>query len=374
MAHDGAALCERGFEDVAVAEIHELLGIAAEQSPGMVRFSVPRIEDLLALAYRAQSLRRVLLLLGTAATEDCVAALTAILAAAALPSFIPPQAAVAVACERLGTHAFTSADLARHAGATLRALLEKQQIPVTLTFHSPDVQLFLSVHDDSLAVGIDIAGFDLSRREYKVFSHPAALKGTIAYALLRLARYTKEKMLLTCFSKSGMVEVEAALFAAQRSPHFFRKDAFLCWKLPQFGLLDRQACYDALDSLATNAKPRIRGTHADMRHVAAGKKNAKIAAVHRLIDFSRLDIGWLDVTYGPGQVDIVIAYATKQEAKQLPELFTQAREILADSGALLVASAALLPMPAHDAGFRLQQQRTITRGSAQLGIQVFTRA
>ena len=72
--------------------------------------------------------------------------------------------------------------------------------------------------------GILINPFDLSKREYRVFAHSADIKGTLAYALLRISGYNPVKhFLFDPFTRSGTIAIEAALFGSGLPANYYRK-------------------------------------------------------------------------------------------------------------------------------------------------------
>ncbi len=110
-----------------------------------------------------------------------------------------------VTANRSGTHPFTSMDVAREAGA---AIVERYGLGVDLTGY--DVNIRVDIFDDTAIVGVQLTRDPLSRRHTKVYSPRAALKTTVAYAMLRLARIPRGPgRLLDPFCGSGTILLEA---------------------------------------------------------------------------------------------------------------------------------------------------------------------
>ena len=54
--------------------------------------------------------------------------------------------------------------------------------------------------------------------------------------------------------------------------------------------------------------PKVFSYDKELRMFYAGKKNAKIANVDKLINLSKVDIGWLDAKFKKHSVDFIIAH------------------------------------------------------------------
>jgi 23S rRNA G2445 N2-methylase RlmL len=109
-----------------------------------------------------------------------------------------------VTCKRRGEHEFTSMDVQRKAG---QALVDKYGLKVDLENFQANV--FLDIVGDTCFVG-------LSRREYAsgrylVFTHPAALRPSIAYGMIRIANLKPGMTLLDPMCGGGIIPIEAAL-------------------------------------------------------------------------------------------------------------------------------------------------------------------
>ena len=228
-----------------------------------------------------------------------------------------------------------------------------------------DTTFYVHVEQNYCMIGIDFGGFDLSLRDYKVFAHPASLKGTIAYGIVRLSGYTARDFLLNTWSKSGTIEIEAAFFASGKAVNYYRRDTLAFWKLPQFAEKDKTTFFKD----TVKEKLKIHGIHTDLRHVTAGKKNAKIAGVEKMITFSMIANDWLDVKFSEGEVDIIVGHATGGEVQQFKEFFHQA-EYMAKR-AVVVTLNTTVEEDATKKGFVLHEKRVIERGQSKLIVQVY---
>ena len=353
------ALCEPGLEDISGKEIQELIGAKCKTNPGIVIFSASQ-EQLALLCYKAQSLKRVAQLVADfkfKTLEDIGKKVQNI-------TFeIKKSTKVIVECERTGEHAFRSVDVEQ----LISTLLKKQG--ATIDFDNPDTRIFVYINQSSAYIGIDHAGFDLAQREYKIFSHAASLKATIAYAAVRFSGYTSKKHLGSCFGKSGLITIEAALYASGKAVNFYRKDKLAFWKLPEFK--DNEPTFPDTEP---KQKLDIRELNHDFRNLNGARKNAKIAGVEKHIQFSHTPTDWLDVKFKEGELDILFAQPVAGETKYMREFFHQAAYVLSENGTVVTISAkddyADL---AKEFNFTLKEQRKLIRGNGFVLIQVFER-
>lgn len=88
-----------------------------------------------------------------------------------------------VRCKRLGTHAFTSEDVERAAGAGVRDVL-----PRRVRLKDPDVVVRVDVRDDIGRVGCALTPASWSRRSAGPFRPTTSIRANLAFGLLALAR------------------------------------------------------------------------------------------------------------------------------------------------------------------------------------------
>lgn len=86
----------------------------------------------------------------------------------------------------------------------------------------PDVQINLFVHQQNAVISFDTSGEPLHKRGYRQESVEAPIQESLAAAVLRLARYEKENILLDPCCGSGTFLIEAALMATHTPPGYLR--------------------------------------------------------------------------------------------------------------------------------------------------------
>ncbi len=130
-----------------------------------------------------------------------------------LEEYITPSTSFAVSAERVGTHEFTSMDIARIIGDVVIRYIERihgKRPPVDL--RKPHVVVFAFQRFDELLVGVSLTGTrSMHRRGYRVYDHPAALKPTLAYAMLRLSGTRDHDVIIDPMCGGGTIPIEAAL-------------------------------------------------------------------------------------------------------------------------------------------------------------------
>lgn len=318
------AITHRGIEDIAAKEIKELIGKEAEISETVISFDAEK-EDLFLLCYKAQSLIKVLEFIDEVEIKE-------------LDDFkklkidFSFKGTFAVRCIRIGEHNFNSTDVEKNVG---KLVYEKTKQKVDLA--NPDNLFFVYVYKNKAYFGKDHAGFDLSKREYKIFTGAKSLKGTIAYALVRIADYNESDVMIDPFSSSGEIAIEAALFATKTPVNYFNKEKLLFKRYEGFD-------FEKEDKKIRNVKGKIICSDPNMKNVKAAQKNAKIAGVDKSIQFSRIDIEWLDTKLNENEVGKIITRIPevtkfqneKNIVKLYDEFFYQVEFILKNKGRIAV--------------------------------------
>ncbi len=372
----GIAITHIGAEDVACLEVKELIGAKAEKRPAAVVFPVKKAEDLCKLCYAGQSFKRVLLLLKESKIKGKLPDAEKELKGIKLKEFFSKATTFKVECIRKGEHGFQSADVQEEFGA---AIVKSAKAKVNL--ENPDLIFFVYIQDNDLYFGIDFAGFDLSKREYKIFSSPFSLKGTVAYSLLRMSGYKKTEVLLDPFCDTGTVVIEAAFFASGFPVNFYAKEKFAFLKLKLLEKLDFKKFFEEVDSKISEENFEIYAYDAQLRKMKQAQKNAKIAGINKVIQFSRVDVSWLDIKFKKEQADMIVTalpvYSPRQDIAQLNkeynEFFYQAEYILKKEGriCLICNTPEVVERHAQAYKFKLGKKQEIMQGGLRLFVLTF---
>ncbi len=206
-----------GLEAVAAAELAELVGAdATVHHRGVVEFE-GSVDDVYALLARSRTCHRVLEVLADGRVED----LEGIYDRARGVDLARhlPFADFGVVGTRHGDHGFTSVDVADRVGqAVIDGYREATGDRLPVDLDDPTVRLEAYLYDDRFTLAVDLTGDSLHRRPYRVCTHDAPLRATMAASMLRLASYTSGDRLVDPMAGSGTVPIEAALAATDSPP------------------------------------------------------------------------------------------------------------------------------------------------------------
>jgi len=221
----GFAVVSRGIEEIASAEIQELINSKTKVEDFCVEFDFDNLEDLLILCYKAQSVDRILYLLGAFQFEDFNAEFEKFIQDLKLEKWMKAKK-FRVECIREGKHSFNSAEVE---GKSMKILSEK--FGMKFDKNEFEIIFFVYIVNNKCYFGVDFAGFELNKRNYKIYTHASSIRGTIAYSLIRLSGFKENETLLDPFSRDGIIPIEAGFFATGFPVNYFRKDRFAFLKL-----------------------------------------------------------------------------------------------------------------------------------------------
>ena len=232
------AITHKGTEDIAALEIKELIKATSKINETVVLFELKNMIDLCKLAYKAQSISRVVYLFDEfkiqADFNKILKTIETKIKKINFDKWLDKNKSFKVLCRHLTNNNFSSQDMEKEAGAfIIENIKQKKAYEQKVDLENPDLIFYVYIFDERCYLGIDFCGFDLSKRDYKVFSSASDIKGTIAYSLLRIAGYEKQKKLLDPFCSSGVIPIEAALYS-NGSVNYYRKDNFAFLKLNPF--------------------------------------------------------------------------------------------------------------------------------------------
>ena len=371
----GLAITERGIEDICAKEVKELINADAEIRESCVAFNVKKLPDLCLLCYRAQSVSRILFLFEDFSLDgDLFGKINGKIGKVDFSGWLDKGTSFAVRCLKDGNVA-SAAEIEKKAGEFVIDNIKKnKKYRQEVNLIQPDVLFVVYINQGRCYFGIDFSGFDLSKRGYKIFMHPASLKGTIAYALARIAEFRKKDSLLDPFTGSGMIPTEASLFALNFPVNFYNKDKFAFLKLIPLKNFDFGRFFRQADKKIRKEKLSVYGYDNSMKFVQYAKKNAKIAGIDKQLNFSRVDVEWLDIKFKKGSVDKIAADMpalskyNKDIEKAYKELFYQSDYILKKDGILvvLVRDLSLIKGLCAEYNFKTIEQRKVYSGKQEL--------
>ena len=153
----------------------------------------------------------------------------------------------------------------------------------------PQVQFHLYIREGYATLSLDTSGVPLHKRGYRQEGGEAPLQETLAAALLRLARYTKDDTLLDPCMGSGTFLIEAAMMASNTPPGYLRQK----WGFtshPEYSesawLKTKQALDKAILPLSPN---KIFGIDINKAQLRLALANIRTAGFHRFIKVAEGD-------------------------------------------------------------------------------------
>jgi len=152
---------------------------------------------------------------------------------------------------------------------------------------------------DVATLTIDTSGPGLNRRGYRTQTGSAALKETLASALVQLSFWDKDRLLIDPMCGSGTILIEAAMQGKNIAPGLNRAFASEEWPgVPSKAW--RVARLKAYESVDKNSDLQLFGYDIDPASIDAARVNARKAGVGNDILFEQKDVHdlWIDKQYG----------------------------------------------------------------------------
>tara|TARA_Y100000310_G_C20679693_1_gene815168 strand:- start:1168 stop:2304 length:1137 start_codon:yes stop_codon:yes gene_type:complete len=363
-----------GTEEIAALEVKELIGKKAKVTESAVVFDIKEYSDLFKLCYHSQSSIGVYFLLSEFSYTNLFTDFKKNIEKIKFKEWLSNKTTFRVKCSKNYENNMKTPELEKEFGALIIDNIQKKHnYKQEVNLKNPNVIIFIYLTKNKCYLGIDFAGFDLSKRDYNIFMHPSAVKGTIAYSLIRLSGYDKKEILLDCFSTSGNIPIEAALFSSGLPVNFYNKEKFLFLKFETFQDFNFKIFFEKIDKKIAKKKLNIYNIDSSMKHLNYAKKNSKIAGVDKKINFSRVNTEWLDTKFDKGKIDKIVtkmpSLHTKDINKIYNEFFYQAEFILNKKGNItLIGNKDFISEFAQKHKFKIIDEKTIFSGKEQYDV------
>lgn len=349
----GLIITQAGLESISEKEILSLLPKAkTTKGQGTVIVEVKDVEELCSIAYRCQSVTKVLLLLNHAKTIDEAKGNLQ------LQDYVQGT----FAC-RASSDIGSSQELSGSVGGHVKNLTDAK-----VSLKNPDTTIYALEQAEDAYIGVDLSGHDLTKRDYRVFAGVEQLRATTAFGALLFAGYESGKILIDPFCRAGIIPIEAALYSAQRSHMYFAKEKLAFNKMKG----DWDKFFTKQDEEYDEPEMNINAVDNLARHVTFVKKNAKIAGVNKLIKYSRMDLDWLETRFDENSVDLIVTkipepgkkITEKKCEKIYQEFFYQCEYILKEDGniTVIIRDPTLLLQVAEQKGFKEEDRLQVEQG------------
>ncbi|MBU0757600.1 MAG: hypothetical protein KKF44_06025 [Nanoarchaeota archaeon] len=374
MVYKAFAVTHMGAEDLCADEIKERISAKnIKTEDNVVLFDIDELLDLCNLCYTAQSVHKIVLMLGQVnifpELEKTIEELKKI--QFDLDIWSDKNTVAMVDCERIGKHEFKSVDVAAALSGIIR---QRSGEKIELSFKSPNLVFFLYIYKNKGYFGIDFSVKDLAKRDYKIFQTKTSIKGTLAYLAIRYSGYDGKGNLLDCFSKEGIMAIEAALYAKNFPVNFYSKDRFMFKNFKPLLDEDIEVFLKRLDSKIKKAKPKIFSLNSQLKLMRIAQKNAKIGGIFDSIVFSAKSIEWMDTKFDEKTIDYVVTYIPESgrnnpeaASKLYEELFYQFEYVLKKTGKVvfIALTTDLLEKAAKKHKFKISGNKRIYSGKQE---------
>ena len=217
-----------------------------------------------------------------------------------------------VDCSRQGKHKFSSQDIRGNIGE----LINKK-----VNLNNPKTIIYVDIIDDFCIIGLNPE--NVGKRDYKVRVNNDTLNACVAYSLLKLANFSKNKTLLDAFCSDGTILIEAGLLGGKK----------------------------------------LYGLTQDIKNASINSKIAKVK-----LNLYKENLNWLDTLFKKDSVDLIISkpiYPSKRRKleevdKIIKELFHQASYILKKNGLMLLISPKIELFEKYSKIYRFKMKHELT--------------
>lgn len=363
-------LVNPGIEELAIKELSNYKIKNTKNEPAAIIIETT-IEEIIRIAYKAQSINRILLLFDSFQFKDDFEKKLEKIKLI----YLNKKQTFAARSEHLNNTSLSNNEIQQTVGAFVA-----KKIGTKVNLSHPDITIFTFINKNKAYIGIDLTD-DLSKRDYRIYMQRDQLKATVAFASLLFSEWTPEKNLLASFCNTGLIPIEAALASTNTSPHFYKKEKFLFHKIPDFKNAVKQMAKE--DTKITKPSSQIHAIDQSMRQVEAAKKNAKIAGINKAIQFSRKELSWFDTKFGEASIDRVVCVipqpsklvSEEKIEKLYHEFFYQCKYILKKDGkiCLITKYPDLLLEDAKRHNFKEEKRLKVTQGKDELTFVLFSK-
>jgi 23S rRNA G2445 N2-methylase RlmL len=369
----GILTTHKGMEELAAMEVKELIGKESDIGVEHILFGIGAYEELFELCYRSQSAVGIYALIfkfDYSSYDGLIENFKNSLEKARLEEWLGKSMKFRVNCIKNFETTLSTPEIEKKFGDLIIAQMQHYDQKQKVDLKNPDIIIAVLLSEKSCFLGIDFVGFDLSKRPYKLFTHAASVKGTIAYFLVRASGYKKNETLIDCFSTSGTMPIEAALYSSNFPVNFYSKEKFLFLKLSNFKNFAFKEFYGKMDKKISPSNLNIYNTSSSMNFINNAKRNSKLAGVEKWINFSRIDVEWLDTKFKKSSVDRIVTKlpcSKKQDNEKLyNEFFYQAEYILKKKGRIaLIGNNDIILKCAGKYKFKVEEKKAVFSGQEE---------
>jgi len=147
------------------------------------------------------------------------------------------------------------------------------------------VKLYVHIYKNEVSIHLDSSGDPLYKRGYRLDINEAPMKEVLAAGLVRLSGWEPHLLLIDGMCGAGTIAIEAALWANNIPPGYYRNDfTFMRWRNFDEKLYD--TVYDSSINKIKNNKVEIIANEIDESTIKKAKVNVKNARVDDVVHCS----------------------------------------------------------------------------------------
>jgi len=177
----------------------------------------------------------------------------------------------------------------------LRKVHSRQTLPET----GPEARIEIALLKDTATLTLDTSAAGLNKRGYRPIAGKAALKETLAAALVQLSFYAPDRPMLDPLCGTGTICIEAAMIGRNIAPGLKRTFAAEHWPTVDATVF-RDARSEAREAIRPALEAPIHGSDIHGGALSLARRNAEAAGVADDITWKQADFRKLDPaeTYG----------------------------------------------------------------------------
>lgn len=281
-------ICHFGLEKVLKSEVKKLGLEISEVVDGEIKV-IGNISDLPRLNFNLRTAERVMI------EVACFKAITfeelyESIKKSEIEKFVPADG------EFIITKANQDKNSVLHSSSSIQSITKKAIVDRLKSFYKTEVlsesrgkyPFRVKFYKNVCSLRLDTTGDSLHKRGYRIKSGLAPIEETLAAALIKLAEFRKDKVLIDPFCGSGTIPIEAAMIASNIPPSVDRAFVSETWDIvPKEGWKNARA--EALENInqerLAQKEIKIFGFDIDPNMIKIAKENAERADVTELIHF-----------------------------------------------------------------------------------------
>ena len=147
----------------------------------------------------------------------------------------------------------------------------------------PDVPINVHVNNLDVTILLDVSGFSLNQRGYRIKEHIAPLNEALAAGIIMLSDWDKKTDLYDPMCGSGTILVEAAMMAQNIAPRLFSNKRFAIEKWENFNLMLWKKVKKELKHQIEPSSVKIYGSDISSKYTQMAKFSARDAFVDDLV-------------------------------------------------------------------------------------------